>query len=137
MENEYAFLECVKSGGKLRVRITALGYFNDANCQFPRNIRAEGRKYKVPVNSIKLARGPAGKYFYRIKKDDIITLSDDDIKINIKKIYEEPDETCIICMDDVKELVIVPCGHYNMCKNCSQQIFKTTKKCPCCRTIIE
>jgi len=40
---DIVYLQCVKVKNKLRVRITTPGYKNDANCQFPRAIRVEGR----------------------------------------------------------------------------------------------
>lgn len=39
-------LECLKIGGKLRVRVTSSGY-EDWNVQFPKNLRQEGAKYIV------------------------------------------------------------------------------------------
>jgi Ca-activated chloride channel family protein len=40
-------LECVREGGKLRVRVVSAGYDPDRNVQFPRNIREEGVHYVV------------------------------------------------------------------------------------------
>jgi hypothetical protein len=40
------FLKCVKEGSKLRIKIISSGFFNEANCQFPKNIRVEGRKFQ-------------------------------------------------------------------------------------------
>lgn len=49
-------LKCLKEKNKLRVRIISPGYYNNANCQFPRNIRLEGRIYQSRVSGIKLAK---------------------------------------------------------------------------------
>jgi Ca-activated chloride channel family protein len=43
----YVNLQCVKDGGKLRVKIITSGYNNNANCQFPRAIRADGKMFRV------------------------------------------------------------------------------------------
>ncbi len=51
-------LQCVKEGSKLRVRIISHGYNHDANCQFPRNIRAPGRQYSVPISDVSFTEGP-------------------------------------------------------------------------------
>lgn len=40
-------LECIKLGGKLRVRVLSSGYHPDWNVQFPKNLRIEGAKYVV------------------------------------------------------------------------------------------
>ena len=40
-------VECVKDGGKLRVRVMSDGYHPDWFCQFPRDLREEGARYVV------------------------------------------------------------------------------------------
>jgi len=40
-------LQCIRDGGKLRVRVVSPGYHTDWNVQFPRNIREEGARYLV------------------------------------------------------------------------------------------
>ncbi|MBL8151341.1 MAG: WGR domain-containing protein [Blastocatellia bacterium] len=40
-------VECLKEGGKLRVRVISEGYNRDWHCQFPKGIREEGAKYIV------------------------------------------------------------------------------------------
>ena len=40
-------LTCVRSGGKLRIKVVSEGYDNSKNVQFPRAIRAEGARYVV------------------------------------------------------------------------------------------
>ena len=40
-------VECVKQGGKLRVRVASPGYQKSWNVQFPRNLRTEGARYVV------------------------------------------------------------------------------------------
>lgn len=49
---------------------------------------------------------------------------------------EEPseDDLCRVCFDDVIQNVLVPCGHYILCKDCSTII---TDECPICRTKIK
>jgi hypothetical protein len=138
--NSRVYLECVKIGSRLRIRITSPGYHNNANCQFPRDIRQEGRRYSVPPNSVKFARGPARKYFYRINKKDIqILTGEEEIshKLEVAKIYEDTeDDDCVICMCEVKTVVLVPCGHYCLCQGCSERLLKSTTKCPMCRATI-
>lgn len=123
-------LKCVKQGSKLRVRIISPGYYNDANCQFPKDIRKEGRVFKVNVKEVVLAEGSAGRYFYRIKNG--ITILDGVIDENITKvkIFEDRTENdCAVCLCSPKSTVIVPCGHFYTCKDCSSKL----DKCPICR----
>jgi Ca-activated chloride channel family protein len=53
-------VECIKQGGKLRVRVISEGYNSELNVQFPRQIREEGVTYIV--EEIKLS---ANGDFYR------------------------------------------------------------------------
>ena len=65
---DVVFLQCVKEGSRLRMRITSPGYHHDANCQCPREIRVPGRKYTAPMHAITFVQGPNRRYFYRINK---------------------------------------------------------------------
>jgi hypothetical protein len=129
------YLECKKIGSKLRVNITSPGYNNVANCQFPRAIRVEGRKYKVPPEAIKVARGSAGKFFYRISKNLIEVLGEE---VNVpEKIYES--EECMICMENECEIIFAQCGHLCTCQGCADELKTNSRilKCIMCRQPIE
>lgn len=39
---------------------------------------------------------------------------------------------CIVCHNNLKESVFVPCGHRCVCYNCAVIVFAITKKCPRC-----
>jgi hypothetical protein len=53
-------------------------------------------------------------------------------------IYEDDSvRDCIICMSNEKNTVFATCGHYVCCEECSDVIYKTTRKCPMCRNKIE
>jgi Ca-activated chloride channel homolog len=54
-------LQCVREGGKLRVKVLSDGYDNTKNVQFPRSIRAEGARYIV--EKLELTAGG----FYRVE----------------------------------------------------------------------
>ena len=124
-------LQCIKERSKLRVRITSAGYNNNANCQFPKAIRVEGRRYKCPVNAITVAGGGpngAGKFFYRISKNLVEIVSDEESKMP-EKVYDCND--CVICLEEgVAEIVIISCGHLCLCSDCAKQM---NDKCPMCR----
>ena len=72
VENETLVrLRCVKEGSRLRVKIISAGYNNNANCQFPRNIRLVDREYLVPIHAISFSEGAGRKFFYRVSKNYI------------------------------------------------------------------
>lgn len=133
-------LICIKVKGKLRVRITSPGYKPECNCQFPRNLRVDGRKFTVPINNIKLTK-ISNTYYYRVSANDI-KIEDGVANIeeymkNIKIYGEGEDICCIICMDSNKDTVFGPCGHFNCCNECASNILSSTRKCPMCRTNID
>ena len=116
--NQQIRLKCFKIGSRLRVRIVSPGYNNDANCQFPRAIREEGREYIVPSSAISFSEGSNRKFFYRVKKNEIQVLGvDDTSNIEIDRVYgdEDIDTECNICMSNEKDVVFAPCGHYCCC----------------------
>ena len=76
---EFVELKCIKEGSKLRVRILSPGYLANANCQFPRDIRIEGLRYKVKIEDIKLITA-RGRWFYSVKKKDSIELLNNDLE---------------------------------------------------------
>lgn len=126
-------LKCVKEGSKLRVKIISDGYFNEANCQFPKDIRKEGRIFKVKAKDVILAEGKAGKYFYRVKSGiEIYNEGSGSIQNDVTKvkIFEDKKESdCAVCLTVPKTTVIVPCGHFYTCNSCAKQL----DKCPICR----
>ena len=146
-QDEFIRLKCVKQGSKLRIKILSPGFSPDANCQFPKNIRLEGREYKVPSNDVSLCDS-RGKFFYRVRKHNIIVLDDNnsnsindiknDIKNDVSNITIYGDENmaeCSICMNDtemkpdIEFVILAPCGHYCLCNDCALKL----KMCPMCR----
>ena len=92
-ELNYVELKCVKQGSKLRVKIISQGYINNANCQFPKDLRIEGRRFKVQSEYIKLIT-QKGRWFYSIKKKNSIEIIDNISSEELSKIqiYEDKDE---------------------------------------------
>ena len=137
--NDFLILECVKEGSRLRVKMKSPGYLINSNCQFPRDLRVEGRKFKVQVEHVKLITR-MGKYFYSIKNKDAIQIIDSDgyqeiRQENIKntKIFEDAGiNDCAVCLCNEKTTVFIPCGHYYTCNECAGHL----KTCPICRTTI-
>ncbi|KXS10063.1 hypothetical protein M427DRAFT_63002 [Gonapodya prolifera JEL478] len=50
---------------------------------------------------------------------------------------DEQAKECIVCFDQPKEAVLVPCGHIGMCMACAEQLKRQGKRCPICRQNIE
>jgi hypothetical protein len=129
-------LKCVKDAGQLRIRIITPGYYREANCQFPRDLRVEGRLYDVDVNAIKLITS-RGKYFYSVRqKSAIKVLTPEQLQeetianLANMSIYEDTTTNdCTICMEAPKAIIIIPCGHYYTCSECTSRL----DKCPICR----
>ncbi len=135
---DIVYLECVKDGSKLRVRIISRGFHNDLNCQFPRAIRKEGRKYSVPHYAVDLIEKANAKFFYRIDKNCITIIEHIDVSTTIPaKIFEDAStQECIVCLAGIKDIIFANCGHYVCCTDCATRIFISNKKCPMCRASI-
>lgn len=143
-------LQCVRQGSKLRVRILSPGYNRQANCQFPRAIRAENRLYEVPQHAITFSEGPRQKFFYRVKASCIKIVDQQGSStsssaapavtttVHLAAVYgdTDEDEDCAVCMSAIKDAVFAPCGHYDCCERCALTIFNGTRKCPICRARI-
>lgn len=54
-----------------------------------------------------------------------------DINEDIKSTIEE--QSCVVCLENKKVVANTRCGHLCVCFNCSNNISKTTSKCPLCR----
>lgn len=140
-DDSLVFLQCVKEGKKLRVKVISPGYSPFANCQFPTALRVEGRKFSIPKTDISITN-TKNKFFYRVKKDKIklIDALPEKLEIKIEKIYGDEDlSECTICMVSTEEnpamkfVIFSPCGHYVACSACGAKV----KDCPMCRAKIE
>lgn len=161
--SDFVLLRCVKEFGKLRIKVVSPGFSSSANCQFPRDIRVDGREYSIPKGDI-IMTDTKGKFFYRIKKNNIkiieksnneggIVIVDpnngviaDENQNSYKnmKIYGDDHLECVICMDNYDSIpemtfvILVSCGHYCLCDKCAYNIFNSSNKCcPLCRAPIK
>lgn len=46
---------------------------------------------------------------------------------------EQPDECCVVCMDEKRNAVCIPCGHVAACFECLTDVKNLTGLCPVCR----
>ena len=125
-------LECIRAGSKLRVRVISPGYNPNANCQFPRALRLEGRKFRVPREALRFAAGPQGTFFYRVstKNIEVIEPTIDTSNLTVYNVSPE----CVVCMSSESDIVFIPCGHFCTCAECGA---KLNRRCPMCRAGIE
>ena len=131
--NQRIEIYCVRVGIKLRIRIDDDHFIRTANCQFPRNLRIEGRRWTVPRDAITL-RSMRNKWFYSISKYDLIELNHNiDVNGAITKVYGDDESDCVVCLDEIKTVVFSPCCHYACCSRCAGQL----KTCPLCRDVIK
>lgn len=133
-DNNYVEMYCVQEGSKLRVKISTIGYLRNANVQFPKDLRVNGRRFRVLKSSVNLIT-IRGKYYYSVKKRncidiiDIVSTSD----LNSITLYEDTETNeCAICLCNEKNTIFIPCGHYYCCNVCSDKL----RECPICRSQI-
>jgi hypothetical protein len=51
---------------------------------------------------------------------------------------EEDEYLCVVCEESKKQVILLPCKHMCLCKNCAAGcLFKTLNECPMCRAKIE
>jgi len=55
----------------------------------------------------------------------------------VNDVASENNKLCLICMENIKEIVFVSCGHLVCCKICSDKLTSSTSKCPLCCGIIK
>jgi len=46
-------------------------------------------------------------------------------------------QECVVCMEQEKSYVLVPCGHAVVCKSCAEDIVAMSRECPVCRRSVE
>lgn len=43
-------------------------------------------------------------------------------------------QVCVVCRQNPREMIMLPCGHVCLCEDCAEEI---TETCPVCRRKIE
>eukprot|EP01088_Endostelium_zonatum_P016008 TRINITY_DN413_c1_g3_i3.p1 TRINITY_DN413_c1_g3~~TRINITY_DN413_c1_g3_i3.p1 ORF type:complete len:370 (-),score=143.40 TRINITY_DN413_c1_g3_i3:57-1166(-) len=86
------------------------------------------------INNRKRSREEGEKEEKEEKKDkgeEMKEDKDEEEKRQAKKMRMEREEeaTCVVCLDEKKNVLIVPCNHLCLCKTCSLNV----KQCPMCR----
>ena len=51
---------------------------------------------------------------------------------------EDDEHLCVVCEDNKKQVMLMPCKHMCLCRSCTNMcLYKTIKECPMCRAKIE
>jgi ferredoxin-fold anticodon binding domain-containing protein len=123
-------------------------YNNEYNCQFPKNIRENGKFYEVNDDDVIIVESKTP--FYKIKKNNIRILSEEESKIYESKKEDKKDNKeknildlsklkifdvaeCVVCLSVSSSIIFIPCAHMCVCKDCYNGIKKTKNCCPLCR----
>ena len=140
-------LHCITEGKKLRIKFHSYidgetkeiyynSYNNTYNCQFPKDIRVEGRFYEIPQSDLSIISGDGKTPFYKIKKGNITILTQDPLQNTTStipaKIFVIAE--CVCCLTNDTNIVFCPCGHQCVCSTCNPNI---KNKCPICRVTIK
>ena len=86
------------------------------------------------------------------KIDDVFDLNNDDAPVKssaekkgegesdgdsetkpIDEVEVDDDDTCVVCLTENKDTVVLPCRHFCLCAGCAQLLRTQTNKCPICR----
>ena len=130
----HIILECVKEKGKLRVRFHSYVdvngkkykdvYNNNLNCRFPKDIREEGRYYKINPEDLNITLRNNSVPFYSVKGKNVKIVNILET-IDIYKVEE-----CVCCMVEKPNITLLPCGHHCTCQNCYEIMRHKHNSCP-------
>ena len=51
--------------------------------------------------------------------------------------YLGDEHLCVVCLENARDEVLVPCGHMVLCQGCCADIMASTNECPMCREKIQ
>ena len=74
--------------------------------------------------------------FVQVKQEELI---DDDLATtNTNDDYHDPDgHLCVVCMDNERSCLYVPCNHLAVCAECDADIMAASLPCPMCNATID
>lgn len=73
----------------------------------------------------------------KISENSKISENKNENKINNDHTHNEMKNLCVICMENEKVVIFIPCGHRCTCESCGDKIFSFKKVCPICKLKIE
>lgn len=149
-------LQCISVKRKLRIRFFCYidqenkfyynVYNNDYNCQFPKDIREDGMFYQINDNDIHLVYDGSKAPFYKVSKNNIKILSNQEsiqyinkqnelngINVDLSELKVFEISECVICMTEPSSVIFIPCAHRATCNDCYQSLKRVNNCCPLCR----
>ena len=61
----------------------------------------------------------------------------DDVEDGEQAIDDNPEQECLICLEENKDTLIMPCGHLCVCGPCGKALTEAKQTCPICRGAIQ
>tara|TARA_B100000073_G_C23716311_1_gene566074 strand:- start:1118 stop:1558 length:441 start_codon:yes stop_codon:yes gene_type:complete len=135
MSNSKSKLICTKKDDDFSIKIVSKLMFQDIELSFQQNISFEEKNIFLPQKNIQITDKEGNNHIFELNKLDIIEFIDGEETTitDLKKIYENVEnEKCLICLENKKDCIFYPCGHYYCCDPCSKLI----NICPICRNNI-
>jgi len=136
----HIILQCIKENGKLRIKFDSYVdingkkhkdvYNNNLNCRFPKNIREEGRYYKISPEDLKITSRSNSVPFYSVKGKNVKIIN----VLETVEVYKAAE--CVCCMDARPDITLLPCGHHCTCRTCYEIMRHKHNACPLCRVVI-
>ncbi len=59
------------------------------------------------------------------------------LDIKCDEVEDNPDNACIICLNNKKKCAAIPCGHFMFCISCAIDLEKDKLPCPTCRKNVD
>lgn len=116
---------------------TSFDKLNKLESSFEKEFLKLKQKFKNDVDNARLqwtVMGLTSLKTIEVNSLDVNNASIDE-KIVILKIYGgDEDLECCICLDNDKDVVFKPCGHYACCSECVSWLQSNKKPCPLCRS---
>lgn len=95
---------------------------------------AETQKLKLQTKEVNLKLKKAEKQNQMFEeKTSKVKAQNHDLKLKVEQ--EKDEKLCIICVDNYRNILLQPCNHFCLCKDCMQ--YKKWAKCPLCRQHIQ
>ena len=83
--------------------------------------------------------------FQRSTSSSNVNNSEESNSETINNLLDEPEsaslgvaaQTCIVCLSEQREVILMNCGHVCVCAGCAMEIMQTRALCPICRATID
>ena len=100
------------------------------------NVKTQGKKEKLKSqrDELILKLGKADK-LHKVLETETLELKSKIQELKLELEREKDKRLCVICTDNNKSILLMPCKHFCLCKECLSHI--NSSECPLCREPIE